>query len=88
MAVNAMKTCEYKDDARSIYKVFNRGAEEEIASTIEGKDDVHAALAGGDASQIIRLVSRMAGRCVGQELWSETLTILEIMRRLGAKIVV
>lgn len=54
------------NDQFSIFKVLKPGTADDIAESIDGKADVHEKLAGGDAQTIVRYISRMTGRAVGQ----------------------
>lgn len=54
------------DDTFSIFRALKEGTADGIAESIEGKADVHEKLAGGDSQTIVRYVSRMTGRAVGQ----------------------
>ena len=55
------------NDELSLWKALKPGTAEDIAEAIEGKAEVHTALAGGDKQTIVRLISRMTGRAAGQE---------------------
>jgi hypothetical protein len=55
-----------QNDQFSIFKSLKPGTADDIAESIGGKADVHEKLAGGDAQTIVRYISRMTGRAVGQ----------------------
>src|SRR5262249_45023453 len=61
-------TLKPEDHTVSIYKVLPPDTAKAISVTINGKADAQMVLASGDAPTIVRQISRMAGRCIGQAI--------------------
>lgn len=70
------------DNTLSIYRALHPGTAAAITAAINASGGVAAIAAAGDAGTLVFQLSRMAGRCIGQEIIAEAASLLSITGRL------
>jgi hypothetical protein len=72
------------DNTLSIYHVLHPGTAKGIATAINTSDATPGIIASQDATTVVFQISRMAGRCIGQEIIAEALSLVSIVGKLEA----
>lgn len=70
------------DGSKSMYCVMDANTVADIVSCIKGNGDAQTVLGGGNPLAIVRSISRMTGRCIGQELDSAIDGLFAIVSKL------
>src|SRR5205085_9268369 len=72
------------DNTLSIFHVLHPGSAAAMTAAINSTDELPAIVATGDATTIVFRISRMVGRCIGQEIVAEAASLLTVTGRLQA----